>query len=274
MALEGTVKTPFGTISKKTAVIGGVAIAGIGGIFWWRWRQNQAAAQASSTSTGAMVTDPAGNQCAQVDPDTGYCPGTAEDEQAAQQAAYGSDIGVDYDSGGIGYPGNGAGEYVDPNGNVCVAPDADGYCPQSVTGTPTTTQITTNAEWVTEVDQQFPNYTQALAMVLGGVPVSTAQKNQFLEAVGVFGPPPQGYPSPIKTTDTPGQPGTTARVSVPNVKGQRREIAGPTIRAAGLEAAFQGSVPKGKEAIVGAQNPAGGAKVNKGSTVHLTLTAK
>jgi len=274
MALEGTVKTPFGTISKKTAVIGGVAIAGIGGIFWWRWRQNQAAAQASSTSTGAMVTDPAGNQCAQVDPNTDYCPGTAEDEQAAQQAEYGSDIGVGYDSGGIGYPGNGAGEYVDPNGNVCVAPDADGYCPQSVTGTPTTTQITTNAEWVTEVDQQFPNYTQALAMVLGGVPVSTAQKNQFLEAVGVFGPPPQGYPSPIKTTDTPGQPGTGAKALVPNVKGEQTVKAQETIRTAGLVAKTNGSTPKGKATYVKAQSPAGGARVNKGSTVTITVGTK
>jgi len=273
MALEGTVKTPLGIVNKKTAVIGGIAVVGIGGIWWWR-KQAASQAAAQQQAAGQMVTDPAGNQCAQVDPTTGYCPGTPEDEQAAQQAAYGSDIGVGYGSGGIGFPGNGAGEYVDPNGNVCVAPDADGFCPQSVTGTPTTNQVTTNAEWVQEVDTQFPTYTQAIAMVLGGVPVSTNQKNQFLEAVGVFGQPPQGYPTPIKTTDTPGHPGAQGKATVPSVKGERRETATALIRGVGLVPEVNGNVPKGTEAIVKAQNPNGGTRVNRGSKVTITIGRK
>jgi hypothetical protein len=47
----------------------------------------------------------------------------------------------------------------------------------------------------------------ALVDVLAGITVTTAQKNIFLEAVGVIGQPPGSYPTPIKTSDTSAQPG-------------------------------------------------------------------
>jgi hypothetical protein len=283
MALEGEVKTPFGKISKKTAVIGGVAVAGIGGVLYWRYRKNQAASAASSTSgsTTGMVTDPAGNQCASVDPDTGYCPGTPEDEQTAQQSLYGDDIGEGYgESVGYGaYPGGTGDLYTDPNGVVCTTPGPDGYCPQTTTATPTTA-VTTNSQWLTEVEATFPSYTQAIAMVLGGVSVTTAQRNQFLEAVGVYGPPPQGYP-PIQTTDTAAQPtGTTGTsapgtVSVPNVRNDLVNTATAKLTSAGFKYHLNGPTRvKTSEYTINSQTPGPGTKAAKGSTVDLSYAKK
>ena len=280
------VKIPgLGEVPKKYAIIGGVAIVGIGGVLYWRWRQNQAAAQAAaSTSTGSasMVTDPAGNQCAQVDSLTGYCPGTPEDEQAQQQAAEGSDIGEGYeDSGGAGYseyPYQGNPVYTDPNGEQCAQLDSDGYCPGDnpiTTPPPSTNPVTTNAEWVTEVDATFPNYTQALAMVLGGVPVTTAQKTQFLEAVGIYGNPPQGYPTPIQTTDTATQPAPpAAKKAVPLVIGKTRDVGTAALRAAGFKVTVSGTQPAKGSAYIEKQNPNGGTLVAPGSTVNVTIGAK
>lgn len=278
-APSGKIKLPLvGEVSKRTGTIAIAGIAGVGGIVYWRYRKNAAASSAAAASTGVtMVTDPAGNQCAQVDPTSGYCPGTPEDQSAQEQALYGSQVYGYGGSGssGIGYPGNGAGEYTDPNGVVCLNPDADGYCPQTVSGTPTTNQITSNAQWVQEVDKLFPSYTQAVAMVLGGVPVTTAQKNQFLEAVGVFGQPPQGYPSPIQTTDTPGQPTTVPPVSstvkVPSVTGERANAAITKLTAAGLKSRTSPSRNPAKTYTVTSQNPSAGATVSKGSTVTLNV---
>jgi PASTA domain len=276
---DGKVKIPgIGEVSQRTAVIAGIGVAGIGGVLYWRWRKNQVAAQAQTVSqdqTGTgMVTDPAGNQCAEVDPNTGYCPGTAEDEQAAQQAAYGSDIGVGYDSGaGIA----GTGLYTDPNGNVCVTPDADGYCPQTVSGggggTPGT--YTTNDQWYLAVIGQFPNYRQAVADVLGGVTVTTNEKDQFLAAVGVFGLPPEGYPQPIKTSDTAGHPGGTKSATVPNVVGKHAAAAKSDLELAGFKVVQEpASTPRGKSAIVQSQDPRGNTKAAHGATVtiHVRVT--
>lgn len=261
-----TVKLPIaGNVNKKTATIVLVGAAGVGGVLYWRWRKSQAAAASSVGSGVQMVTDPAGNQCQTLGA-YGYCPGTPEDIQAQDQAAFGSSV-----YGGAGYPGGGAGQYTDPNGNVCANPDPiTGLCPQTVTGTGQSA-ITTNAQWVQEVDSLFPGYTQAVAMVLGGVPVTTAQKDQFLEAVGVFGQPPQGYPTPIQTTDTPGQPGTPPKVTVPNVVGERVNPAESKLSAAGLTSHTVPSRNPAHQYTVLSQNPKGGAKASKGSNVTLTI---
>jgi hypothetical protein len=208
-APSGKIHTPLGDISKKTALIGGVGVAAVGGIIYYRYRKN-AASQASSQQSSAnssgsgTVTDPAGNVCAQVDPTTGYCPGTPEDEAAQESAA--EQVGVE-DTGDYGY-GEGSGEYyTDPNGNICVAPLANGYCPGSVSNTSPSTTPETNAQWAENVEETHPNWESAIDKVLGGVAVTTAQANDWNEAVGLYGQPPQPYP-PIKTKDTGGQPKT------------------------------------------------------------------
>jgi hypothetical protein len=209
---DAKVKIPLlGEVSKKAAIGGGIAIAGVAAILYYRYRKNAAAQaaqqQQTSASTGGMVTDPAGNTCAEVDPTTGYCPGTAEDEAA--QESLGSELG-ESDEGEFGY-GGGTGEYyTDPDGNICVTPDADGYCPVgTTTGTTGTSAPTTNAEWAEEVETAHPSWETAIDKVLGGVAVTTAQKNDFNEAVGLYGPPPQPYPA-VHTKDTGGQPKANA----------------------------------------------------------------
>jgi hypothetical protein len=272
---DSKVKLPgLGEVNKKTALIGGVGVAAVIAIGVWRYRQKAAAAQASATqqSNGAaVVTDPAGNECAQVDALTGYCPGTPEDEQAQEQAAEGSSIGEDEGIGGEdGYGGSEL--YTDPNGNQCYQPDADGYCPQTTTtGTGTgSSAVTTNDEWYQEVVAAFPTYGAAIAGVLGGVTVTTAQKNQFLEAVGVFGQPPGGYPQPIKTSDTGGQPAPGTKVTVPNFVGSKAAEASEAAKGAGLKLSGN-NVPKGKTGTVISQTPKQGARVNTGTTVTVRL---
>ena len=232
MSLDGDVKIPgMGELPKKY-VVGGVAVAGgIVVIVYVRKKKAAAAAAATpATTTGALVTDPAGNQCAMLDPNSGYCPGTPEDT-AYQQQSTGSYAGLGY-GGNIGYAGtgvSGAGLQQDPAGNQCAAVNpATGYCPgtsedvaaggTTSTGTGTTGSISTNSDWVQEALGVVPGDTatvqSALTGVLAGLTVTTAQKNLFLEAVALVGQPPQGYPQPIKTSDTAAQPGAAAKATV------------------------------------------------------------
>jgi len=265
----------LGEVNKKTATIGIIAIAGAGGIWYWR---RQKASQTAQATTGAdttgMVTDPAGNQCAAL-ADSGYCPGTPEDSAyQEQQSGAGYDLGVGSYGGGIGgYYGN-TGQLC-PDGSVPQGYDEYGN-PVCNQGTTTPTAITTNSQWIQEVDTLFPTYTTAVAMVLGGVTVTTAQKNQFLEAVGVFGPPPQGYPTPIQTSDTSGQPGSPAsggKVTVPLVVGSRAETAKQLLHAVGLKPVAPATKP-GVAYYVTSSSPSHGAKVSAGSSVKLSLSTK
>lgn len=76
--LEGTVKTPFGEVSKKTALIAGAGVAVIGFIVYYRHQQS-AASDASVAAAGSEDIDPA----------TGYAYGSPEDAAAlASQSSY------------------------------------------------------------------------------------------------------------------------------------------------------------------------------------------
>ena len=77
---EATTAKGLGFLTQKAGPLplwGWLAIGG--GLWWYLNRNNQAAAGSAST---ALVTDPAGNTCSTLNPDTGYCPGTAEDTAA------------------------------------------------------------------------------------------------------------------------------------------------------------------------------------------------
>jgi hypothetical protein len=99
--LEGTVKTPFGTVEKKTALYIGGAIVVVGGIVWYRNRN-------ATSSTTDPTTD------AEIDPATGYAYGSPEDAAAlAAQSAYVTPTPTgggasSIPTGGTGYVSNGA----------------------------------------------------------------------------------------------------------------------------------------------------------------------
>lgn len=275
--MAGQVKLPLiGEVNKNVAYGVGLAGAGIGAILYIRYRKNAATAQQNAAT--ATVTDPAGNQCTQVNPSTGYCPGSPEDQAASAQTGlegYGALDG----GGGVGY-----GTFPTGTGSLC--PDGSyptGYdqygnpiCPQGTSSPTATTPVTTNDEWLQEVQAQYPGWATALRGVLGGLTVTTAEKNQFLEAVGIFGAPPQGYPTPIKTSDTGGHPGPPPAntVTVPNVVGDRAITAEGKIRAAGLSPEFTSPPAQSHANYVATQSPKGGTKADKGSKVTMSLSAK
>lgn len=75
--LEGTVKTPFGAVQKKTALILGGGVVILGGIVWYRQKQQAKTATPNSDQTG------------EIDPATGFPYGSAEDAAAlAAQTSY------------------------------------------------------------------------------------------------------------------------------------------------------------------------------------------
>lgn len=231
------IKVPgIGNVDKKYVIAGVAVAAGVAVIVYVRAKKSaQAAAATADTSSQQLVTDPAGNQCTSLDPSSGYCPGTPEDLAYQEQYASGSIPETGY-GGDYGYPAGTSSAVLvqDPAGNQCTSVNpATGYCPgtpqdlsamqllsssgtsTSTTGTTTTGTgaPTTNSEWLTDALSVLPGGSSsanqtALASVLGGLTVTTAQKNVFLEAVGLVGNPPQGYPQPIKTSDTAAHPGS------------------------------------------------------------------
>jgi len=66
--LEGTIKTPFGSMRKKTALIGGGFVVVLGAIVYWREKQSGGLTASSNTATTG-----------DIDPATGFVYGTPED---------------------------------------------------------------------------------------------------------------------------------------------------------------------------------------------------
>jgi hypothetical protein len=102
MALEGTIKTPLGTVQKKTALLLGGGIVVLGAIVWYRQKQ------VADSATAATTTEAA------INPATGYPYGSAEDAaELASQAAYvsppaSSGGGSSVPTSNVGYTSNGA----------------------------------------------------------------------------------------------------------------------------------------------------------------------
>jgi hypothetical protein len=254
----GDVKLPlFGDVPKKYAIGGGLAAAAVVVIVIVRNRNAAAAAPADTTTTDATGdADDSDTDDSGIDPATGipYADETGDDS--------GDDYGdIDAEEG------------IDPNTGIPYA-DEDGGS-GGITGT-TGTAITTNDEWVSEGMSDLPGsqatIQAALTAVLGGLTVTTAQRNLFLEAVGVNGQPPQGYPQPIKTSDTGAQPKPPAgKTPVPNVVGQPQEAAFALLSQAGFKPTGT-KVIHGETLIVRSQTPKARASAAKGSTVRVTST--
>lgn len=247
---EGKVTLPIiGDVDKKYATIGVIAAGGVAVVVYIEKRRAAQSAMASAAATTAATastsTDPAGN-VGTIDPATGYVYGSPQDEAALSQAA---DAGYS-DYGGLDTAG-GTGD-IDPETGYEVGSIADEQALGEVTATTGTsaqstpsTGISTNSQWVTQAVATLPGdsstITTALTSVLGGLTVTTAQQQLFMEAVGLLGAPPGGYPTPIKTSDTAGQPGTgttRAAFSPTSVVGETLSAAGAALSSHGYNVAY------------------------------------
>jgi hypothetical protein len=294
MALDGKIKLPLaGEVPKKGAAIGAGVVVLFVGIAYYRHRKNAATTNASpaggtaaaSAGDTGQVTDPSGNVCSALAA-SGYCPGSPEDQAYQEQQGYYGSGGVQDQYGGdtggygAGFGITGGGECSLPDGSIGEY-DSLGNCVPigGSTGTTTTAAPATADQWVVQTATMIPGsaatFETAAAKIFAGLTVTTAQKDLFLEGVGLNPlPPGVTYPTPIKTSDTSGQPKpgpkpTAGTVTVPNEIGKRAEVAGQEITSAGLVAHVTPGTPKGKTGIIQSQTPGAGAKVKGGSTVTL-----
>lgn len=256
------IKLPgIGEVPRWSVYAGVAAVAGMIVLYSYRQKKNAAAAAAAaSTTAGAgTVTDPAGNTCTALDPASGYCPGTPEDQayQEEESSGYGSEAGFGTDSGYI----------TDSNGASCVALDpATGLCPVT-----TTAAYTTNQQWVTAAENQLGDTSvvqAALGYALSGQPVTAAQASLYNEAVGLLGPPPQGAP-PLNVTGTAASSSgtSTGATAIPNVVGMDLAEAQSTLTAAG----FGNNVSGGSSGTVFSQTPQAGGVFPTGGTVDIAV---
>jgi hypothetical protein len=190
------IKLPgLGQVDKKY-VIGGVVIAGgIVVMVFLRNKSQANAANAASTDTSAADTSGGTSGDSGIDPATGipYAEESGGGGLNDYGGSYGSYQNEGYDA--AGYP---LGSEADLQWQAGQTPG-------------TTNDITTNEQWLEEAESgvvpgSVSTIGDACSKVLGGLPVTTAQRNLFLEVVGVIGNPPGGYPTPIKLKDTSGQP--------------------------------------------------------------------
>lgn len=194
MALEGTIKTPLGTVQKKTALIvgGGVAIFGV--IIWYR--QKQLGGTSDTTTTDA-----------QIDPATGYAYGSPEDAAAlAQQASYVSP------GGNTG--GGGGGSSTIPQSNVGYT--SNGQWTQAVIAT------LSNSGAISDPTA----LSAALGKYITGAYVAPASTDENLiqQAIAVEGYPPvsgaSGYPPSInRTPPTPATNSPPTQSNITNISG-------------------------------------------------------
>jgi hypothetical protein len=258
----GTFNIAGHKVKKSTAAIVGIGVVGIAGIFYLRERKaantaNAAPSSAVSTTDAGLVTDPAGNTCAALDPATGYCPGTAEDTSAM------ATMNTEADNG-LGVTDNGG----------------------TFDFTPGPTGFTSNAAWAQAAESAMGSSgSDAIAAALGhyltGAQMSATDVQNAQEAIAIEGYPPvggpDGYPPSMHTATTTGNPppvvGTQpAKVSVPNVVGGDVDSAVSALERAGLKDQLTLVRKAGHTYIVTGQNPKAGASVAVGSTV--TINAK
>jgi hypothetical protein len=190
------IKIPgIGPVDKKKALAIGAVTLGIVGVAWLRYERNKGnavPAPVDATDSTDASTDTSGDNGS----DLNYDDGSGD---SGYEGDYGSTGGDEFDTGGFDAAGYPLGSQAD----LAWQAQQDGT---SVgTGAPTTA-----SQWVEDAEQQLGNTSDvstALAKVLGGLTVTTAQANIFKEALGIVGPVPGGYP-PIHTSDTSGHPGT------------------------------------------------------------------
>ena len=177
------IKVPGVGPVKKIYVIAGVGVLG-GVLVYAYWKRSTAPAD-TSTATDTSAYDAS----------SGYVQdSTAAGYNTVYPSAY-SDAYSPY-----GY---------DIYGNPLPAP----------TGAGSGGVYTTNSDWAAAAESALETggislsvSTLAISRVLGGLSVTHDQQDIFMQAVGLLGQPPQGYPTPIHLTDSGTGPpsGTTA----------------------------------------------------------------
>lgn len=237
----------------KAASWGIIIVGGVAAVVIYRRKAAQAQTATPASASGGS-TDSAGNTGA-IDPQTGFVYGSAEDQQALQQAQ--SSIGQGFDpflgSGFDPFLGSGTGGGGGSTGG----------------GGGSSASISSNDQWLMAAEKTLPNghsaaVETALSRVLGGLTVTWAQRALFLEAKGVLGEPPGGYPKPIKVENAGGQHhGSHQKVRVPDVIGESHAMAVATLKTAGLKVMSEGS------GEIESQRPSAGQEVRRGSIVTL-----
>jgi len=183
----------IGGIDKKYVVFGGAALAGILVIVYFRAKKQS---KDTAANTGGQVTDPAGNVCAALDPNSGYCPGTAEDAQY-QGTLLGTNAASYVGGQIIGYDQYGNPVYSGGGGSGSGAPGG----------------FVNNAEWAQAAQQYLiqnepsadpGTIGSALGNYITGQTVTANQQQIIEQAIAFEGYPPvggpNGFPPSIKTS--------------------------------------------------------------------------
>jgi hypothetical protein len=190
---EGTVNVPKIGKVKKVYVIGAGALVGVAAVVWYRKRK--AASQAAST--GAIVTDSAGN-VGVLDPATGFVQGSPEDLAALE---------------GMGQTGTGAG------GSGGSSSSGDSSVPTQIEAGP---PFTTNAAWtqyattylVGTLGMDPGTVANDLGKYIAGAQVTQAERDGVIQpALAYAGTPPiggaGGFPPSINVVGTVSGTGST-----------------------------------------------------------------
>lgn len=263
------IKIPgVGPVDKKKALlIGGGTIAAIAIVLWRRQQQAKAAAAAApvTDTTDNSELDQIGDPGA-IDPATGV--------PYADEIGTGGQGAFDVGGGDTGLSSSGfdaAGYPIGSAADLAWQAQQDGTSVGAAGGT----SITTNSQWLAAAEQALGNTSDivtALTKVLGGVAVTAAQQQVFMEAVGIVGQPPGGYPT-IHLTGTSGAPPAsgTSTVSVPNVVGATANGAIATLTAAGLGYKLSSERNPKYTYHINSQTPAKGTKVAKGTVIRLGI---
>jgi hypothetical protein len=207
MALEGTLKTPFGPVQKKTALILGGGVAVIIGVAYYRQKQ---------------TADSAPTQEAEINPTTGYPYGSPEDAAAlAAQAGY------------VSPPANGGGG----GGSASIPPSNAGFTSNQEWSNAVIQNLTGNG--LVENPQQL---SVALGHYLTGAYAPDPEPSLISQAIAAEGFPPvsgtTGYPPSINRTPPVTGGGTTPpkdqteKQNITNVTGLR--VTGSTKNAISL----------------------------------------
>jgi hypothetical protein len=269
MAEGGSVKVPLaGTMSKKTLtfILGGSAA--LVAFLWYRHRKSAGAATTAPSgtdTTGTGAIDPNA-----IDPATGI--------PYSQEYGY---TGIDPNTG-LPYSQQLAGGFYDPNTGQYVYPGTN--VPPPTTSPSATATVTTNAEWAQAAESyltvnagtDMATLSAALGKYLTARTLNATEQGLVDQAIAFEGYPPVsgpgGFPPSMHTTGNPPPPppppGT--KVTVPRVIGDRVENANSALQALGLKSTFGARKPNKPYHVI-SQSPNAGAKVAKGSTVHLGI---
>jgi hypothetical protein len=257
MAIEGTVKTPFGQVQKKTAVVVGVGAVGVVGIVWYRSRQNASSSAATTAATTTATTDPS------IDPATGI--------PYAQEGGGGQGFADQLGSGG----------YYDNNGNWIP------YSQQSFPGgTPGPGSFTSNPQWAQYVEDYLVNTTgldanatgAAIGKYITGQPVTSDMVTIIQQAIAIGGNPPvagtDGYPPSYhqQTVGPPPPPPNSVKVRATgkydNVTGTWAAVSGATGYQVSLTSR-QGTQQMGSATVTGTSHTFTGLPQKRDFAFHV-----